>query len=396
MVIMKILMLAPEPFFETRGTPFSVFHRSKALGTLGHEVDLVVYHVGENVNINNVVVHRIPPLPFVKQVKIGPSLIKIPLDIVMLLKAVQMLLIKNYDCIHVHEEAALFGSILKKIFKTSQIYDMHSSIPQQLVNFNFTNNKALIKLAVLGEKFIIKNSEAVIAICPQLGETVKSIDPEKKLWIIENPSVSGNDCKNPDVESDKIRNYLGVNNRKVILYTGTFEPYQGIDLMIKSVPRVVEEMNDVLFVMVGGEETQIKEMEKLAEQLQVRDFIKFTGKRPVNEMPLYMGIADILASPRITGTNTPLKLYSYLESGKPIVATNLSTHTQVLNKEVAVLTEPEPDSFAEGLLKILLNEDLGKEIGIKGKELAEIKYSYSAYLYKTEDVYNHIKFLKGL
>lgn len=396
MVIMKILMLAPEPFFETRGTPFSVFHRSKALGTLGHEVDLVVYHVGENVNINNVVVHRIPPLPFVKQVKIGPSLIKIPLDIVMLLKAVQMLLIKNYDCIHVHEEAALFGSILKKIFKTSQIYDMHSSIPQQLVNFNFTNNKTLIKLAVLGEKFIIKNSEAVIAICPQLGETVKSIDPEKKLWIIENPSVSGNDCKNPDVESDKIRNYLGVNNRKVILYTGTFEPYQGIDLMIKSVPRVVEEMNDVLFVMVGGEETQIKEMEKLAEQLQVRDFIKFTGKRPVNEMPLYMGIADILASPRITGTNTPLKLYSYLESGKPIVATNLSTHTQVLNKEVAVLTEPEPDSFAEGLLKILLNEDLGKEIGIKGKELAEIKYSYSAYLYKTEDVYNHIKFLKGL
>ncbi|MBE0427933.1 MAG: glycosyltransferase family 4 protein [Nitrospirae bacterium] len=389
-------MLAPEPFFETRGTPFSVFHRSKALGTLGHEVDLVVYHVGENVNINNVVVHRIPPLPFVKQVKIGPSLIKIPLDIVMLFKAVQMLLIKNYDCIHVHEEAALFGSILKKIFKTSQIYDMHSSIPQQLVNFNFTNNKALIKLAVLGEKFIIKNSEAVIAICPQLGETVKSIDPEKKLWIIENPSVSGNDCKNPDVESDKIRNYLGVNNRKVILYTGTFEPYQGIDLMIKSVPRVVEEMNDVLFVMVGGEETQIKEMEKLAEQLQVRDFIKFTGKRPVNEMPLYMGIADILASPRITGTNTPLKLYSYLESGKPIVATNLSTHTQVLNKEVAVLTEPEPDSFAEGLLKILLNEDLGKEIGIKGKELAEIKYSYSAYLYKTEDVYNHIKLLKGL
>jgi glycosyltransferase involved in cell wall biosynthesis len=90
-----------------------------------------------------------------------------------------------------------------------------------------------------------------------------------------------------------------------------------------------------------------------------------------------------------------LKLYSYLESGKPIVATNLSTHTQVLNEEVAVLTEPDPDSFAEGLLKILTNEDLGKKIGMKGKELAEIKYNYSAYLSKTEDVYNYIKFLKG-
>lgn len=392
---MKILMLAPEPFFETRGTPFSVFHRSKALGKLGHEVDLVVYHVGENVNINNVVIHRIPALPFVKHVKIGPSLIKIPLDIIMFFKAIQMLLMNKYDCIHVHEEAALFGSILKKIFKMSQIYDMHSSIPQQLVNFEFTNNKALIKLAFLGEKFIIKNSEAVIAICPQLGETVKSIDPEKKFWIIENPSVSGNNCKNLDVESDKIRNYLGVNNRKVILYTGTFEPYQGIDLMIRSMPKVIEEVNDVLFLMVGGEEAQIEKMKSLVEQLDVKDHIKFTGKRPVIEMPLFMEIADILASPRITGTNTPLKLYSYLESGKPIVATNLSTHTQVLNEEVAVLTEPDPDSFAEGLLKILTNEDLGKKIGMKGKELAEIKYNYSAYLSKTEDVYNYIKFLKG-
>ncbi len=393
---MKILMLAPEPFFETRGTPFSVFHRSKALGKLGHEIDLLVYHVGENVNIDNVVIHRIPTLPFVKHVKIGPSLIKIPLDIVLFFKAIQMLLIKKYDCIHVHEEAALFGSILKKIFGMTQIYDMHSSIPQQLVNFEFTNNKALIKLAVLGEKFIIKNSEAVIAICPQLGETIKSIDPEKRFWIIENPSVSGNNCKYPNVESEKIRNYLGVNNRKVILYTGTFEPYQGIDLMIKSIPKVIKEVKNVLFVMVGGEKNQIEEMEKLVEQLDVRDHIRFTGKRPVNEMPLYMEIADILASPRITGTNTPLKLYSYLESGKPIVATNLSTHTQVLNEEVAVLTEPDPEGFAKGLLRILTNEDMGDEIGKKGKELAERKYSYSAYLSKIEDVYDYIKFLKGL
>lgn len=393
---MKILMLAPEPFFETRGTPFSVFHRSKALGKLGHKVDLVVYHVGEKVTIDNVVIHRIPAIPFVKHVKIGPSLIKIPLDIVMFFKALQMLLIKKYDCIHVHEEAALFGSILKNMFKIFQIYDMHSSIPQQLVNFEFTNNKALIKLAVLGEEFIIKNSEAVIAICPQLGETVKSIDPDKKFWIIENPSVSGSNCKNSDVEIDKLRNLLSVDNRKLILYTGTFEPYQGIDLMIRSIPKVIQKYNNVLFVMVGGEEAQIEEMKKLAEQLEVKDYIKFTGKRPVNEMPVYMEIADILASPRITGTNTPLKLYSYLESGKPIVATNLSTHTQVLNEDVAVLTEPDPDGFAQGLLRILTNEDLGKEIGMKGKELAEVKYSYCAYLSKTEDVYNYIKLLKGL
>ena len=51
---MKILMLAPEPFLEPRGTPFSVLNRSKALGKLGHEIDLVTYHIGKQVNIDNV------------------------------------------------------------------------------------------------------------------------------------------------------------------------------------------------------------------------------------------------------------------------------------------------------------------------------------------------------
>ncbi|KCZ72300.1 glycosyltransferase [Candidatus Methanoperedens nitroreducens] len=392
---MKILMLAPEPFFETRGTPFSVFHRSKALGRLGHNVDLVVYHTGKRVSIDNVDIHRIPAVPFVKQIAIGPSLVKIPLDIVMFLKAFQMLLKTKYDCIHVHEEAALLGCILKKIFRVPQIYDMHSSIPQQLVNFNFTKNKALIKLALFGEKYIINNSEAVIAICPQLGEAVRSIDSRKKSWIIENPPVSEYNCSVFDKKIDEFRSCFGGQNKKIILYTGTFEPYQGIDLLIKTAPAVIKKIPDVLYILVGGEDYQIREMEKLSEELEVKDQVIFTGKRPVEEMPLFMGIADILASPRVTGTNTPLKIYSYLESGKPIVATNLPTHTQVLNEEIAVLTGPNQDDFAAGILRILTNEALGRDIGRRAKEISETKYSYSSYLAKTGEVYEHIASLRG-
>ena len=53
---------------------------------------------------------------------------------------------------------------------------------------------------------------------------------------------------------------------------------------------------------------------------------------------------DILVSPRIRGTNTPLKIYSYLRSGKPIVATDLLTHTQVLSPDVARLVAPDADA----------------------------------------------------
>ena len=55
---MRILMIAPEPFFEPRGTPFSEFHRIRALTALGHTVDLVTYPFGEDVTMAGLRVFR--------------------------------------------------------------------------------------------------------------------------------------------------------------------------------------------------------------------------------------------------------------------------------------------------------------------------------------------------
>src|SRR6476659_6788483 len=76
----RILMIAPEPFFEPRGTPFSEFHRIRALTTLGHEFDLVTYPFGQTVTMPCLRVFRSLRPPFVSHVNIGPSLAKIPLD----------------------------------------------------------------------------------------------------------------------------------------------------------------------------------------------------------------------------------------------------------------------------------------------------------------------------
>ena len=78
-------MLAPEPFFEPRGTPFSEYHRIKALGELGHHVDLVTYPIGRDVELPNLRIFRSLRPPFVRKVRIGPSVTKVVLDALMLL-----------------------------------------------------------------------------------------------------------------------------------------------------------------------------------------------------------------------------------------------------------------------------------------------------------------------
>jgi glycosyltransferase involved in cell wall biosynthesis len=113
--------------------------------------------------------------------------------------------------------------------------------------------------------------------------------------------------------------------------------------------------------------------------------VLFTGQRPVGDVPAYLDAADALVSPRSIGTNTPLKIYQYLRSGRPIVATRLLTHTQVLDDATSILTAPEPAAYAEGILSAISDRGRAREIGVRAKAMADEKYSEAAYLSKTRD-----------
>jgi glycosyltransferase involved in cell wall biosynthesis len=92
-------------------------------------------------------------------------------------------------------------------------------------------------------------------------------------------------------------------------------------------------------------------------------------------------------SPRIRGTNTPLKIYSYLRSGRPILATDLLTHTQVLTPDIARLVEPEPEAFAEALAALLDDGAARAALADRARRVAEEKYSRASYLRRTAQAY---------
>jgi hypothetical protein len=139
-------MIAPEPFFEPRGTPFSEFHRIRALTTLGHQVDLVTYPFGHDGAIPGLRVFRSLRPPFGRGVNVGPSIAKLPLDALLTLSAFRRALGGRYDAIHSHEEGGLIGIVLSALLRVPHLYDMHSSLPQQLSNFSFTRS-AIVRRA---------------------------------------------------------------------------------------------------------------------------------------------------------------------------------------------------------------------------------------------------------
>ncbi len=387
---MKILMIAPQPFFTPRGTPLSVLHRLNTLSKLGHEIDLVTYHIGDTIPFKNVSYHRIPRIPFVKKISVGPSKIKIVVDVLIFFKALQLLVKNKYDVIHTHEEAGFFGVWFASWFRCKHLYDMHSSLPQQLTNFKFTKLNFLIKIFDYLENMTINKSDAVITICPELYNYVKSKWPGKEQQLIENVADNRIVFGEPKMTGDEIRKKYQLDSRTIILYAGTFEPYQGLDLLIESGPQVVDKFNNITFLLVGGNQTQVEGYRKKVADYHLQDYFVFTGQVTPELVPRFVEVSDILVTPRIEGNNTPLKIYSYLRSGKPIVATNHMTHTQVLNDDVSVLTDCNARSFSEGILKVIQNEQLKNKIVANAQKLAAEKYSYELYIKKLAALYSYL------
>ncbi len=376
-------MIAPEPFFEPRGTPFSEFHRIRALTDLGHQVDLVTYPFGRNVTMAGLRLFRSLRPPGVRRVAIGPSLAKIPLDALLTLTVLRRAFSQQYDAVHSHEEGGLVGIVVAAMLRIPHLYDMHSSLPQQLSNFAFTRSRIILGAFRAIERVMIRRSRVVIVICPSLEETVKGIDPEARTVLIENAPGSA-DAPASAADADAVRQTFGFSaSTPLVLYAGTFEAYQGLDVLFGAMALVRDRKPDARLLLAGGKPEQVEQARAVARETGVGDVVVFAGERPASEIPAFLRACDVLVSPRSRGTNTPLKIYQYLRAGKPIVATRLLTHTQVLSDRTAILTEASSREFGGGILAALEDRARATAVARAARELAETKYSYEAYLDRT-------------
>jgi len=377
-------MIAPEPFFEPRGTPFSEFHRIRALTDLGHTVDLVTYPFGEDVSMPGLRVFRCLRPPFIRHIGIGPSFAKVPLDLALTLTAMRRAMSTRYDVVHSHEEGAAIGVVLAGLLGVPHLYDMHSSLPQQLTNFKFSRSRILRWCFERFERVAVGRSRVVIVICPELERLVKELRPAQDPVLIENAPGAGEVAPGGDRATIRARYGLDVRT-PLILYTGTFEAYQGLDLLFAAMKDVLRTRPDARLLLAGGRSAQVEQARRESEALGLGPAVIFAGERPADEIPALLDAADVLVSPRSRGTNTPLKIYQYLRSGRVIVATRLLTHTQVLDDSVSILTPATADGFAAGLLRALDHPDETARLGAAAATLAATKYSYEAYLARTRE-----------
>jgi glycosyltransferase involved in cell wall biosynthesis len=212
----------------------------------------------------------------------------------------------------------------------------------------------------------------------------------ERALLIEN--VMGGDVEDPpSLAAHAVRGRWGIPaTAPIVLYTGTFEPYQGLDLLVQTSVRLAQMHPAVRVLVVGGEPAQVDAVREQARVAGADAVMVFTGQQPARDIPSYVAACDVLVSPRIRGTNTPLKIYSYLRSGKPIVATDLVTHTQVLSPAVARLAAVDADALAHAIVDLLTHPDERRRLAAAAAALADEKYSRGSYVRRTADAYGRL------
>jgi len=404
----KVLTIAPQPFFTPRGTPLSVYYRTLVTAELGFDVDLLTYGQGVDADIPGVRIVRIPRFAWLGDVKVGPSLLKAFLDLWLLLWAVAMMARNRYDIVHAHEESVFFSRFLRPIFRFKLVYDMHSLLSQQLVNFRFTRSRLLIGLFRRLEDGCLAAADAVITISPALADhAIARVREPRRHFLIENslfdplrlregPEAGPARRMRQEPEDGPARanarddggeraDWLKLleDPRPVILYAGTFESYQGIELLLEAFAllRAGELAGDPFLLLLGGSPEQVTHYRARAAELGLMsgDACLFAGQVSRELAQRATRAAAVLTSPRIVGSNTPLKIYEQIASGVPLVATRIASHTQVLDEGNCFLVDPDPRSMARGLAAALAGgEDVERRVA-GARRLYQERYSPAAY-----------------
>jgi len=369
----KILLAAPQPFYRERGTPIAVRLLAETLCDFGHEVDLLVYHDGEDIEAPGLRLYRAARPPGVHEVPIGISVQKLACDVPFVVKMAALMMRKRYDVIHAVEEAVFAAAVLNLRGRSKIVYDMDSSLSEQLTD-KWTLLRPLGHLFRILERSVVRRSAVVLPVCEDLAAKVRPWTDHRRVIVLPDVPVGGSPG---DTVAESLRHVAG-SEGPIGLYVGNLEHYQGIDLLLDALCRVSPDCN-LKMVIIGGSPADVVQYRQRATALGLDGRVWFLGSRPVAHLGSYLAQAHVLVSPRILGQNTPMKVYSYMQSGKAILATDIRSHTQALDDTCSELVPAESSALASGLERLVRDPRRRETLGAAAKARAEQEYSIEAY-----------------
>lgn len=372
---LRVLMLAPTPYFADRGCHVRIYEEARTLTRLGHQVCIVTYHLGRD--MPGVTTVRIPRIPWYTKLEAGPSWHKPYLDLLLLITAYRSARSFRPDLIHAHlHEGALVGWVLKKLLGLPLLFDYQGSLSGESLNHGFLRQKSLLhRIFVAIEGFINRCADGIITSSGEGRRELMAdfgIDPEKIRTLIDGVDI---EVFKPG-SRQQARQELGIAlDARVIVYLGLFNQYQGLDLLLEALAIVRDRLPDAHFLLMGFPD---EEYRRKAARMGLDDIVTFTGRVPYGSAPLFLSAGDLAVSPKLARTEANGKLFNYMACGLPTVAFESAVNHEILAECGIYADYGSAASLAERIVSALNDRDRLANLGQQSRQRAVQVHSWQA------------------
>lgn len=372
----RVLLVTPQPFYEDRGTPIAVRLVARALGEIGFHVDLLAFPLGEPVTLPNLTIHRCANPMRLGRVPIGFSWKKAVLDMTLAHSFRARLKAQRYDVVHAVEEAAYMASRLCPARRVPFIYDMASSIPAELRRHKFFGTPSVQGLLRSVERSVLRRASHVI--CSMgLGDHVRreAAGTEFSEWRFP----FAEPASDAPAVADLRRSLVIDPGDWVLVYTGNFASYQGVDTLFEAFGMALRSDARLLLLCVGATDDRRAGLAAMLDPAVARR-VRLVPRRPSREVPLYVELANCLVSPRRETANVPLKIFDYMGSGKPIIATRGRAHEPLLTPDRAILCDGTADALSAAILHAAANPSRMQELARNAGDYARRHFGWPPFV----------------
>lgn len=372
---LRVLMLAPTPFFADRGCHVRIYEEARALMACGHEVRIATYHLGRD--MPGIATDRAVRIPWYGKLSAGPSWHKPYLDILLFFTALRAARRMRPDLIHAHlHEGAFFGVFLKKILGIPLLFDCQGSLTGELADHGFAREGSLLyRFFALLEGGINRNADAIIT------SSGAGRDDLVGRWGVPARKVTAlmdgvDTAVFRPYPRDEVRRRLGIAPQvPLVVFLGVLNRYQGIDILLSAMVILKAKGSPVRFLVMGFPDGGYREK---ARELGVDDMVTFTGRIDYGKAPAYLSAGDMAVSPKISLTEANGKLFNYMACGLPTVVFDTPINREILGDAGVYARFGDAADLADRI-EALAADTAGRDrLGQQARDRAEKEHSWRA------------------
>jgi glycosyltransferase involved in cell wall biosynthesis len=391
-----ILMIAPTSFFADYGCHVRIWEELKALQSLGHRLVLTTYHNGDD--MPGMDIRRSWDVPWVKRAMVGSSRHKLYLDGALSWRSLRVALALRPDLIHAHlHEGALIGAVLKRMLRVPLVFDYQGSLTSEMIDHGFlTPTSPLYRPLAALEQQINRHADAVMtsthnaaallrqqqAVADQQLHTVIDSVNTERFRPPENPATWAE-------QRQQLLAQLGIpENRRIVVYLGLLAPYQGTNLLLEAAQRLLPQMPDLHFLVMGYPDPA--SYRAYAEALGIGDRVTLPGRIFYKDAHSYLALGDVAVAPKMSLTEGSGKISNYMAMGLPVVTFDTPVSREILADAGMYAQLGNADDLADKLALVLEDRELASRLSSAGRTRAVTEFSWERAARQIEAIYAQV------